>query len=136
MGNLEKFAEDELRAVGLFDKDSDYGGMMGEAVMKLIRVFAEEGHSGFSASMAISLFSRLASWKPLTPITNNPDEWNDVSNLCANGKPLWQSKKDSECFSEDGGETYYNLNSIKWIGVGRFKFRYRKMLKSKAAFNK
>lgn len=78
--NLEIFAEDELRRAGLFDPDSDYGGMLGEAVMRLIRCFADEGHSGFSASMATNLFDRLSRFEPITPLTGDDDEWNEVFN--------------------------------------------------------
>jgi len=75
MSNLTKFAESELTRAGFFDKDSDYGGMLGEAVMKMVKVFADEGHSGFSAGMAISLFKTVASFEPLTPLTGDDDEW-------------------------------------------------------------
>ena len=34
----------ELQMAGFFDKDSDYGGMIGEAVMELMEVFANQGH--------------------------------------------------------------------------------------------
>lgn len=78
MSNLELFAEDELRRAGLFDDDSDYGGMIGDAVMKMIRQFAEEGHSGFSAGMAISIFQKVARFEPLTPLTGNDDEWMEI----------------------------------------------------------
>ena len=44
-GNLAKHAEYELRKAGLFDKDSDYGGMLGKAVMDIVKVFAKQGHS-------------------------------------------------------------------------------------------
>lgn len=73
--SLEAFAENELRIAGMFDKDSDYGGMLGEAVMKLIKVFAIEGHSGLSASMAVSIFEKVARFEPLTPLTGADDEW-------------------------------------------------------------
>ena len=76
--SLVSFAKEELTRAGLFDKDSDYGGMMGDAVMKMIDAFAKEGHSGFSAGMAISLFSRLARYEPLSPLTGDDDEWNEV----------------------------------------------------------
>ena len=111
MSNLEKHAEDELRRAGLFDKDSDYGGMIGEAVMMMIRVFAEEGHSGFSAKMTCDVFDRLARFKTLTPITSSPDEWMEVGeDMRADKKvPVWQNRRQSSCFSNDGGKTYYDI---------------------------
>lgn len=96
MSNLETFARDELQRAGLFDKDSDYGGMMGEAVMKMIKLFAEEGHSGFSANMAVNIFSKLAKFEPLTPLTGEDDEWVD------HGSGYFQNKRCSHVFKENG----------------------------------
>ena len=75
MSNLIKHAENELRLAGLFDKDSDYGGMIGEAVLNMVKQFSEEGHSGFSAQMAIKLFEKVANFEPITPLTGEANEW-------------------------------------------------------------
>lgn len=113
MSNLEKHAEFELRRAGLFDKDSDYGGMIGDAVMKMIRVFSEEGHSGHSAMMAIDIFGRVARFKTLTPITSNPDEWMEIGEDMRFDRkvPVWQNRRQSSCFSNDGGKTYYDIDA-------------------------
>ena len=76
--SLVAFAKEELERAGLFDKDSDYGGMLGDAALRMIEQFASEGHSGFSANMAINIFSKLARFEPLTPLTGEDDEWNEV----------------------------------------------------------
>lgn len=65
MSNLVKHAEKELKKAGLFDKDSDYDGMLGEGVLELITVFASQGHSGMSAEMTVQLFERLARFKEI-----------------------------------------------------------------------
>lgn len=78
VSNLEKFAYDELTRAGLFDQDGDYGGMLGKAVMDMVKVFADEGHSGMSASIAIAAFEKVARFEPLTPLTGADDEWNEV----------------------------------------------------------
>lgn len=96
MSNFEAFAKDELTRAGMFDKDSDYGGMLGEAVMKMIRVFAEEGHSGFSANMAVNIFSRLAKYEPLTPLTGADDEWTEVE------PGVFQNKRCGHVFKQNG----------------------------------
>lgn len=95
--SFESHAKDELTRAGMFDKDSDYGGMLGEAVMKMIKQFAEEGHSGFSANAAINLFSRLARFEPLTPLTGEDDEWAEVE-----PSGLFQNKRCSHVFKENG----------------------------------
>ena len=111
MGLVEHAAR-EMRLAGLYDEDGDYGGMMPAAVMKLIKVFASSGHSGFSAEMCLEIFNKLARYKTLTPITSNPDEWRDVSSLGGqDGEPLWQNKRDSKLFSTDGGKTYWDVSN-------------------------
>ncbi|RWL14861.1 MAG: hypothetical protein EOR57_31440 [Mesorhizobium sp.] len=94
--SLQDFARDELTRAGLFDEDSDYGGMLGESVMKMIDVFADEGHSGFSAGMAISIFKKVASYEPLTPLTGEDDEWVD------HGGGSFQNKRCSHVFKDNG----------------------------------
>jgi len=69
-------------------------------VMKMIEQFSEEGHSGFSASMAISMFERLARFEPLSPLTGKPDEWNEV----AEGQ--WQNRRCSHVFKDADGRAY------------------------------
>lgn len=102
--NTYKHAERELKLLFGDDYSGDfYQGMLPESVLRLIEVFAAEGHSGTSASMATMLFSQLADFKALTPLTNNPDEWNKV------GDRQWQNARQSCSFSHDGGVTYYTL---------------------------
>lgn len=102
-----EFAREELRRAGLFDKDSDYGGMMGDAVMDLVELFAAQDHSGFSASMAIQLFSLVASHKPLTPLTGDNDEWNEV------GDNTWQNRRCPTVFKTAEGA--YNIDGRVFI---------------------
>lgn len=111
MSNLVKHAEHELKLAGLFDKDSDYDGMLGDAVLELVKVFAKQGHSGFSAHQTLKIFNIVADFKPLTPIGKSKDEWNDVSD--ASGEPMWQNNRRSTTFSRDGGETWYDIDDSK-----------------------
>jgi hypothetical protein len=112
MSNLEQHAESELRRAGLFDSDSDYDGAIGPAVMELVRAFCGKGHSGGSASITLAAFNRVIQWKPLAPITSDPAEWMDVADRGADGSPqVWQNKRCCSCFSNDGGETYYDIDA-------------------------
>lgn len=65
LSNLVDHAIKELKRVGLFDKNADYDGMLGDAALELIEVFAAQGHSGMSAEMTIQLFERLARFKEI-----------------------------------------------------------------------
>jgi len=96
MSNLVAHAKRELELAKMFGEGDFYGGMMGNAVMKLIEVFSEEGHSGMSASMAISMFERLARFEPLTPLTGEDSEWVEV------GTGVFQNNRCSHVFKENG----------------------------------
>lgn len=103
MSNLIDHAQYELTRAGMFDADADYSGALAKQVMDLITLFAEQGHSGMSAAMTIRLFTDLASFMPLGPITSDPDEWTEVVD------GMWQNKRRSTSFSRDGGTTWYDI---------------------------
>jgi hypothetical protein len=107
---LVDHADFELKRAKLFDKDSDYEGMIGKAVMELVTLFAKQGHSGFSAMLALDVFDKVAKFKPLTPITSNPEEWFDVRENIGGDEALWQNKRDPALFSNDGGKTWYDID--------------------------
>lgn len=111
--NLVAHARRELTIAGLNEKDSDYGGMLFDAVLDLVKLFSTQGHSGFSANLALHLFDKVARFKNLTPITDDPQDWVQVSEKMPDRSPTWQCKRCSSCFSEDGGKTYHNIED--WI---------------------
>ena len=103
--NIAQHAWDELNRAGLFTHERDfYGGSTGRAVMDLVGVFVKQGHSGGSAALVLDVFARLVNCQPLSALTDDPDEWMEVTD------GLWQSRRQSEAFSSDGGKTY-RLNS-------------------------
>lgn len=59
-------AKKNLEMAGLLDKDSDYGGMIGEAVLKLIDTHFDEGHSGMSHEYALMIFNKVVRGQALT----------------------------------------------------------------------
>lgn len=105
MSNLTDYAKSELTRAGLFDKDSDYDGILGPAVLDIVALFASQGHSGMSAEIVTQLATRLMRFEPLMPLTYEPDEWID------HGSSTWQNRRDSKVFSVDGGKTHYRLGS-------------------------
>lgn len=100
---LVDYARSELTRAGLFDQDSDYGGMLGNAVMKLVEQFADEGHSGASASLTISLFQKVARFEPLSPLTGADDEWMEIAEQ--EGGKLYQNVRCPHVF-KDGDAAY------------------------------
>lgn len=75
---------------------------------RVIDEYYSIGHSGGSMFAALPVLVRLLKQENLSPLTNNPDEWYDQSEV--SGYPLWQSKRNSEAFSNNGGITYYLLS--------------------------
>jgi hypothetical protein len=107
--NLLKHARAELQQVGLLDSDADYDGYVGATVLRMIEAFSWYGHSGGSAAMTLEVFNRLAQFKTLGPITDNPAEWMRV-NPDDEEVGIWQNRRQGSLFSNDGGKTYYDID--------------------------
>jgi hypothetical protein len=91
------------------NSDDDYDTMVAKCIVDLIKMFASQGHSGFTAPYTIDAFTKLAKHQNLTPINMTPDEWMDVSGY-GDGTPLWQNKRNVALFSKDGGKTWYDVS--------------------------
>ena len=102
--NLVRHAKRELDLIGEDPKTV-------EGYLNVIKAFAKMGHSGGSASVAIPTINQLFQFKNLSELTNDPSEWNHVAEEQW-GSPgsIWQSNRDPEAFSNDGGQTYYLLS--------------------------
>jgi len=107
MSNYKFHAMTEFRAAGWCDENGKYKDEMQEMICKhvlvLLDVFADEGHSGSSASYAINLFKTLASFEPIVPLTGEDWEWNEV------GEGVYQNKRCSHVFkdiTENEGKPY------------------------------
>ena len=95
MSNYKIHAMNEFRAAGWVDDNGKYIDEMQEAicshVLKLLDAFADEGHSGSSAPYAIDLFSKLARFGPIVPLTGEEWEWINVSDI--SGSETYQNKR-------------------------------------------
>ena len=73
----------EFRAAGWTDADGKFEDEMQEDIcrhiLKLLDVFADEGHSGSSAPYAVNLFKKLAMFEPIVPLTGEDWEWHEPS---------------------------------------------------------
>lgn len=123
MSNLLEHAKRELDLLGMpepkdYNEDTeqwDPDAAMRIGILDIIFNFSQQGHSGFSAGYAIGCLEKLLRFENLTPLTNNPDEWQDVAEF-SGGHALWQSHRNPACFSPDGGLTYYHLDEQrKWV---------------------
>lgn len=95
-GNLVSYARKEMELSGWAKPEAMYGGMMPSAVIDMQKIFAMEGHSGMSASIAVSIFEKVSRFQPLTPLTGEDDEWTEYYDGC------FQNKRCSHVFKENG----------------------------------
>ena len=95
-----EFAKWQLNKLTEKCKDEDsktMQKMMNNDVLELLKVFSEQGHSGFSAPIAIRLFSKLANYRIITEVEDNPDDWDEDG----------QHKYIPSIFKRDDGTCYY-----------------------------
>jgi len=100
MSNAEKFAVHELSLIG--DADDEMQQAMNEHILKMVRTFADEGHSGFSAAYAINALEKLLRFEPLTPLTGADDEWVEVGDDGPDGT-CFQNKRSPRVFKDNTG---------------------------------
>lgn len=108
MSNYEFHARNEFRAAGWTDENGKFKDEMQEMicnhVLKLLDVFADEGHSGSSAPYTLNMFDTLARFKPIAPLTGEDWEWVDVSeNGGRDDGPMFQNKRCSTVFKDNTG---------------------------------
>jgi hypothetical protein len=92
--NLVKHARRELALLG--DQDDPMNAHMNRNLLSIVQAFADQGHSGFSAAYAIGALTKLLDFQPLTALTGEPGEWNEV------GEDMWQNRRCSRVFSRTG----------------------------------
>lgn len=103
MSNLVDHARREMELIG---EDPD----IIDGVCKVVQAYANMGHSGGSDSVVRPMLMELLSFHNLSPLTNDPDEWQYHDSDMWDGKNgIWQNKRNSEAFSTDGGKTFYLL---------------------------
>ncbi len=118
MSNLVDYAKDELKRIGMIDSGEAYNDWAAKAILDLIELFSSQGHSGFSAPYVIDTFSRLAMFKPLSPLTGEDDEWNEV------GDGSFQNKRYSAVFKDKDG-TAYNIEGKAFADDGEVWYTSR-----------
>ena len=107
--NLVTHARRELRILG---EDQD----VIDSLSRVVQAFADMGHSGTSAHFAALYLDKLLRYQPLSELTDNPDEWIDRHADGTTPAPLWQSVRNPEAFSTDGGKTYTLLSEREAAG--------------------
>lgn len=102
---LYEYAKKELERIEKGCKDEESLSMqqtIDKNILELIDVFSNQHHSGFTASYVIDILQRLLHYKPLTPLTGEDDEWEDVTSY-GYDTPTFQNKRCSAVFKDDKG---------------------------------
>ena len=107
--SLVSYAEQELDRIGMTD-DGDMNGMMRKHLLHMVKEFADEGHSGFSANYALQCLGRLLKFKPLSPLTGEDDEWSEVTQM--SGYSHFQNKRCSSVFKDGKDGDAYDIDGI------------------------
>lgn len=118
MSNLVRHARQELELIGEERETID-------GYCRVIQAFADMGHSGGSASVMIPTLNRLLQFQHLSPLTDDPSEWNHISSERSGGDEIWQSTRDPEVFSTDGGKTFYRLSEGGSDTAPRYQSEHR-----------
>jgi hypothetical protein len=85
-----------------------YQGMTGtdhDNILTIVGTFADYTDPAEREQIVQKVMTLLA-FKPLSPLTNESAQWVDRSPTIG-GNPLWQSKRDPDAWSHDGGLTFY-----------------------------
>ena len=102
---LYEYAKKELERIEKGCEDEESLSMqqaIDKNILELINVFSNQHHSGFTAAYVIDILQRLLNYKPLTPLTGEDDEWEDVTSY-GYDTPTFQNKRCSAVFKDDKG---------------------------------
>lgn len=72
--------------------DEEYGILCYKAAGELMEVFEEQGHSGYSAGLTAQIFKRLVDGKPLAPITDKDDQWDEIRSIDISWRKIARKK--------------------------------------------
>lgn len=109
-GNLLRHALRETPVMGA----DEMGLAMQRHMRDMVRCFSQEGHSGASASYAISALAKLLDYKPLAPLTGEDSEWIEV------GEGFWQNVRCGRVFKGADGQAYDSEGIVWKDDVGCF----------------
>lgn len=98
-------AKKEFLALGyspIEECEDDPNKWIQENVLELLQVLSNQGHSGFSINYVVDYFSKLAKFEPLSPLTGNDSEWNDVGGTLQNNRLSSVFKDNGVAYEIDG----------------------------------
>lgn len=125
--------ERERKANGGDPNEWDYGVACYESAYKAFKSLMDDGHSGMSISITKQILNRLIEGKPLTPIEDTDDIWEDIGKVCKECT-TYQCKRMSSLFKDiydDGRIEYSENNRVVFVDVkedGRETYCYNSFI--------
>ena len=116
-----------IEAKDLKEGEFDYGGACYDSALKAFNSLTEDGHSGFSIGLTQNILNRLIEGKPLTPIYDTDDIWNEVSYDKQNQYTMYQCSRMSSLFKhvyENGKVTYSDIDRSYCFNINEPDIRY------------
>lgn len=99
----------------------DYGCACYSGALEAFEVLCKQEHSGMSIGITKQILNRLIEGKPLTPIEDTEDVWNDVSHYGVDKRGTrYQCRRMSSLFkdvAEDGTVTYFDVNRTVCVDI-------------------
>lgn len=105
------YAKSELDLIGMTEDGDEYNTLARQAVLEIVEKFADQGHSGFSASYVISCLEKLLRWEPLSPLTGEDSEW---VKLEYDDDIMYQNNRCSRVFKDNEGNAYDIEGKVFW----------------------
>lgn len=101
--NLIAHARQEFKAAHWAPGDDEMQDLICNQVCELLGVFSAHGHSGSSAPYAIKMFTTLAKFEPLVPLTGEDWEWHEVGDGVFQNRRCGRVFKSADSFN---GQAY------------------------------
>ena len=80
-----------------------------------MEVLEKQGHSGYSAITVCSIFERLVKGRPLTPITDEEDQWDEIRSI-GHEHACYQHIRMGSLFKtvlKDGSTAIYDIDRVQ-----------------------
>ncbi len=110
MGSLKDYTIREFKACGWLKDDGSYKDEMQEMICKnmldIIKIFEKQGHTDLTGNYVISHLTQLLKYEPISPLTGEDSEWNNINN----GK--FQNKRCSHVFKDSKDGKAYDSEAI------------------------
>ena len=117
---LVQHAQYELEKADLVNNADPEARKIASDTLALVKRFEKQNHSKKTGKWVLEFFQNICWHVPLTPLTDDPDEWEKFDVETKNTETdevtvvhRWQSRRSPSIISEDLGKTFVDIQSGK-----------------------